>query len=158
MISPLTVSSLNNANQLIRYNNQLTVVEQCFANIAAIWNIGVLKPIWTYEIYTGILLICQNTAMRVYGARINIYCVLWSKTYSSPSSLVITSRWFATSRWGRLHMWDWSIEKYIWNQAGNNNIVSCDTPSWPHQLLLFIYLLERAYFNHLECSYNTVMV
>ena len=42
MISPLAVSILNNANQLIRYNNQLTVVEPCFTNIAAIQNMGVL--------------------------------------------------------------------------------------------------------------------
>ena len=42
MIFPLAVSSLNNANQLIGYNNQLTVVEQCFTNIADIQNMGVL--------------------------------------------------------------------------------------------------------------------
>ena len=46
----------------------------------------------------GMLLMCQNTTMRVYGARIQIYWVLCSKRYSSSSSLVITSRWFATSR------------------------------------------------------------
>ena len=45
----------------------------------------------------GMLLMCQNTTMRVYGARIKRYCVLMFKTYSSSSSLVITSRWFATS-------------------------------------------------------------
>ena len=44
----------------------------------------------------GMLLMCQNTTMRVYGARIKIYFMF--KTYSSSSSLVITSRWFATSR------------------------------------------------------------
>ena len=42
------VSSLNNANQLIHYNNQLTFEEQCFTNIAVIQNIG---QIWIYEIY-----------------------------------------------------------------------------------------------------------
>ena len=42
---PLAVSSLNNANQLIRYNNQLTVVDQCFTNIAAIQNMGLLQQI-----------------------------------------------------------------------------------------------------------------
>ena len=30
---PLAMSSLNNANQLKRYNNKLTVEEQCFTNI-----------------------------------------------------------------------------------------------------------------------------
>ena len=50
MIFPLVVSSLNNANQLSCYNNQLMVVEQCFTNIAAIQNMGVLQQIWPYEI------------------------------------------------------------------------------------------------------------
>ena len=40
MIFPLAVSSLNNANYLIHYNNQLMVVEQYFANITAIQNKG----------------------------------------------------------------------------------------------------------------------
>ena len=39
---PLAVSSLNNTNQLIHYNNQLTVVEQCFTNIAAIQDMELL--------------------------------------------------------------------------------------------------------------------
>ena len=38
MIFPLSVSSLNEANQLIHYNNQPAVVKQCFTNIAAIQN------------------------------------------------------------------------------------------------------------------------
>ena len=67
MIFPLAVSSLNIANQLIHYNNQLTAVEQCFTNIAAIQKVGVLKQIWTYGIHGRILLICQNTTMQDYG-------------------------------------------------------------------------------------------
>ena len=63
MIFPLAVSSLNNANELISYYSQLTVVEQCFTNIAAIQNMGVLEQIWTYKIYVGILLTCQNITM-----------------------------------------------------------------------------------------------
>ena len=43
---------------------------------------------------------CPHTTMRVYGAQIKRYCVLCSKTYSSSSSLVITSRWFVTSHLG----------------------------------------------------------
>ena len=46
------------------------------------------------------LLMCQNTTMRVYGALIKRYWVLCSKTHDSSNSLVITSRWFATSRLG----------------------------------------------------------
>ena len=38
----LAMSSLNNENQLIRYNNQLTVVELCFTIIAATQTMGVL--------------------------------------------------------------------------------------------------------------------
>ena len=41
MIFPLVVSSLNNINKLIHYNNQLMVLEQYFTNIAGIQNIGV---------------------------------------------------------------------------------------------------------------------
>ena len=47
----------------------------------------------------GMLLMCQNITMRAYGARIKRYILRFMfKTYSSSSSLVITSRWFATSR------------------------------------------------------------
>ena len=42
MIFPLAVSSLNKANQLIRYNNQQVAVEQCLTNIDAIQNMDVL--------------------------------------------------------------------------------------------------------------------
>ena len=59
-----------------------------------------LQLIWLWEIIGGMLLMCQNATMRVYGARIKIYCILCSKTYSSSRSLVIISRWFATSRLG----------------------------------------------------------
>ena len=46
----------------------------------------------------GMFLMCQNTSMRLYGEGIKRYCVLCLKTYSSSSSIVITSRCFATSR------------------------------------------------------------
>ena len=60
---------------------------------------GVLQLIWICKTMGSTLLMCQNTTMRVYGAQIKIYCVQnMFKTYSSSSSLVITSRWFATSR------------------------------------------------------------
>ena len=35
--------------------------------------------IWLYEIYGGMLLICQNTTMQVNGAWIKRYCVLCLK-------------------------------------------------------------------------------
>ena len=76
MIFTTAVSSLNNVNKLIRYNNQLTVVEQYFTNIAAMQNIGVLSQIWLHEIYGGILLLCQNITVQVFGECIKIYCVL----------------------------------------------------------------------------------
>ena len=44
---------------------------------------------------------------------------------------------------------------YMWNQAGkNNSIISLNAPSWPHQLLVCICLLERVYFNYLVCTYD----
>ena len=60
MIFPPAVSSLNNANQLIGYNNQLMVVEQCFTNIADIQNMGYhckfepTKSMGTYYWYVNI--------------------------------------------------------------------------------------------------------
>ena len=42
---------------------------------------GVLQQIWLYEIIGGMLLMCLNTTMRVYGAWIKTYYVL-SKTYT----------------------------------------------------------------------------
>ena len=38
---------------------------------------GVLKQIWLYEIYEDILLICQNTTMRVNGINVNACSLLW---------------------------------------------------------------------------------
>ena len=100
IIFPLVVSSPNTVNWPMSYNNQLPTVQQHFTNIAVIKNVGVFQLIWVCEIHGGMLLMCKNTTMRVYGAWIKRYCVLCSKTYSSSSSLVITSRWFATSRLG----------------------------------------------------------
>ena len=65
------------------YNNQLPVVKQFFTNIAAVQNLGVLKQIWLYKIIGGILLMCQNTTTGTYGAWIEIYYILCSKTYSA---------------------------------------------------------------------------
>ena len=47
---------------------------------------GVLKQVWLYKIYGGVLLIYQNTTMRVNGAWIKRYCVLCSKTYNTLHS------------------------------------------------------------------------
>ena len=52
MILPVAVSSLNNTNELLHYNNQLTVVKQCFTNTAAKQTMGVttanlnLRNLW----------------------------------------------------------------------------------------------------------------
>ena len=90
---------------------------------------GVLQQIWTYRIYGGILLICQNAIMRVYGTWIKRYCVLCSKTYSTSSSLVMTSHWFARKPQGvpasvRLVNWifladhlsshSWRTPRFMW--------------------------------------------
>ena len=42
-------------------------------------NMGVSQQTWIYEIIGGMLLMCQNTAMRVYGTWIKTYYVLCSK-------------------------------------------------------------------------------
>ena len=53
------------------YNKQLPVVWECFTDIAAIQNMGVLQQMWLYEIIGGMLLMCQNTTMQVYGAMVH---------------------------------------------------------------------------------------
>ena len=51
---------------------------------------------------------------------------------------------------------NYKIGIYFWNPPGNNNsIISSNTLSWTHQLLVCIYLLVKAYFSYLESSYNT---
>ena len=67
-----------------RVHYEVTVM---FTNIAAIQNMEYYNK-FDDEIYGDILLICQNTTMRVYGAWIKRYCVLWSKTYSTWDSLL----------------------------------------------------------------------
>ena len=64
--------------------------EQYFTNIAANYKT------WGYYIkfdstksMGGILLICQNTTVQVYGAWIKRYCVLCLKTYNTSHSPVI---------------------------------------------------------------------
>ena len=68
------------------YNNQLPVVSQNFTNIAAVQSVAVLKQIWLIEIIGGMLLMCQNTTIRVYGEWIKKYCALCSKTYDTLHS------------------------------------------------------------------------
>ena len=65
------------------YNNQLPVVLQYFTNIATMQNVAVLQQIWLFEIIGGMLLMCQNTTMRVYRVWIKAYFVLCSKRNSS---------------------------------------------------------------------------
>ena len=48
---------------------------------------GVLQQIWLYEILGGMLLICQNTTMRVYGAWIRKYYALCYKKNGTFSCL-----------------------------------------------------------------------
>ena len=57
----------------------------------------------------SMLLMCQNTTMRVYGARVKSYCVLCSKHIAVR---VVLSWLPAISRQavrGRPYLWDWSI-------------------------------------------------
>ena len=60
----------------------------------------VLQQIWLYEIIGCMLLMDQNTTMRLYGARIKTYFFLCPKTYRSFGKSVIIHRYFATSHWG----------------------------------------------------------
>ena len=49
---------------------------------------------------------------------------------------------------------NYTIEKSIWNQTGKNIIIiSSNTPSWSHPLLVCMSL-KKANFNYLKCSYN----
>ena len=53
-----------------------------FTNIAVIQNVGVLQQIWVQN-HWGMLLMCQNTTMQVYGGWIKTYHVLCPKTYTA---------------------------------------------------------------------------
>ena len=46
-------------------------------------NMGVLQQIWLKEIIGGMLLMCQNITVLVYGAWVKMYYVLCPKSYSS---------------------------------------------------------------------------
>ena len=49
---------------------------------------GLLQQIWLYEIIGGMLRMCQNTTMRVYGAWIKSYYILCPKTYSREGVII----------------------------------------------------------------------
>ena len=86
---------------------------------------------------------------------IPIAVLQYEKLYNSTADQCTMSH----NTYSRIIIWkilNSTIEIYIWIQVvNNNNIVLSDTPSWPHQLLVCICLLGRAYFDHLECYYNT---
>ena len=51
------------------------------------------------------------------------------------------------------------IEMYIWKrEEKNNNIVSPDATSWPHQLGLRICFFEITYVNNSKCNFDTYFV
>ena len=68
------------------YNIQLSLVLQYFTNIAAIQNVGILQQIWLYEIIGSMLLMCQNTTMRVYEAWIK-HIAFNVKKYVAPLAM-----------------------------------------------------------------------
>ena len=84
---PLAVSIPNNACYPTSQNKQMPDVYDYFTNIAAVKQMGVLQEIGLFEIRRGISLICQNTTMRLYGAWIRVYHVLYSKSYCTFSGL-----------------------------------------------------------------------
>ena len=94
---PIAVSSLNNVNQLIHYDNQLTVVEQYFTNIAAIQNMRYNDKFDSKKSMGGILLICRNITMRVYRAWIKDI-VFYVKKHIAPGPVCSNFPLFATSR------------------------------------------------------------
>ena len=53
---------------------------------------GVLKQIRLYEIYGGILLICQNTTMQVNGENGLKNIALFDQKHITPTTVVITSQ------------------------------------------------------------------
>ena len=61
-----------------------------FTNIAVVQNVAVSKQIWVFEVVVGMLLVYQNTTMRLYGAWIKRYCISCSKNLT-PCTFAITS-------------------------------------------------------------------
>ena len=95
LIFPLSVSSLNN----VYYPISRTTNFQLYSNISQIL---LLYKVWgcynKFDYITkfhSILLIYQNAMMRVCGAWIEIYYVLYSKLYSTLCGLFWTPCWFA---------------------------------------------------------------
>ena len=67
----------------------------------------------------GVLLMCQNTTMRVYGARIKRYCVSCSKHIAVR---VVLSQLTAGSRqaaWRCPHLWNWPIVESMSDLSGH---------------------------------------
>ena len=88
IIFPLAVSSPNNACELIvrttncRLHSNISQMLYCFVKHGAIiTNLTLCNP-------CGVLLICQNTTVRVFGAWVILYYVLCSKRYGTFSCLL----------------------------------------------------------------------
>ena len=60
----------------------------------------------------GMLLMCQNTTMQVYGARIKGYCVLCSKHIAIRVVLSYPPAGSRQAAWWRPYLWDWFIPKF----------------------------------------------
>ena len=105
---------------------------------------GILHQIWLYEIIGIMLLMCQNTSMRAYGAWIETYYVSCSKTYrafdnvsqSSASSRQATrsARICETVHYFRTLWWDRR------SMAFDSYLFGCCT----HSKLIMIYRLSSS--------------
>ena len=106
---PLAVTSLNNVNQLILYNNQQRVVKQYFTNSTAIQNMGYYNKFDSTKYIGGILLICKDTIVRVYRAWIKIYFYV-QKHIAARVVLSSLSAGSLQAAQGRPHRWNWSFD------------------------------------------------
>ena len=75
----------------------------------------VLQQIWLYEIIGGMSLMCQNTAMRVYGAWIDTYQVLIKKKHIAALAKCYNPALVRNKPLGTPDLWNWSI-----GQLGTN--------------------------------------
>ena len=141
----------------------------------------VLQLLWLGPIMRGILLICQNTTMRVYGARIKRYCVLCSKHIAVRVVLSYLPAGSRQAAWWCPHLWDWSIAELsqpVWRLSPNRptarSLSSLSSMSSPAQSMFHCWSVassrsDRActsvystllvgYFFLSKCATNTVGV
>ena len=119
---------------------------QYFTNIAAIktWGVMINLTLWNH---LGILLKCQNTAMREYGAWIRISYVLCFKTYCIFGGLFLSP--LVCNEPLDAHVF---VRLAYWNHRTSNRIL------WYHGIYLFAKIKKNIGLKRYRCHYYLKML